>query len=409
MFAVAALIALYVATAGVLLLLGMFCLEVLLAILPWPETNFIEPLSRLRFAVLIPAHNEQMVIGRTLQTLLPTLGPKDRVVVVADNCADNTVMIARQAGAEVIERRDMSRRGKAYALDYGLKHLQADPPDAVIFLDADCQVQPDTVRRLGSAAVTLRRPAQGLNLCDPDPQGGPMQTVSGLAFRFKNLVRAIGLFRLTGLCYLTGTGMALPWTLTYNLRLDGDSLVEDMQLGLDLAVAGHPPLLVTQARVDSPLPQKSEAARTQRTRWEHGHLRTLLTQVPRLLYQGAKRARPDVAGLALDLAIPPMSLLAGLWLLTLIAALIGIPCGATAWPALFLAIGGSCLFLAVAAGWLIHCRKVIPLSALCAVPMYVARKVPIYLQFLRRPQRGWVRTERDAAASKSVAARPKRA
>jgi hypothetical protein len=368
-----------------------------LSILPWAETTRVEPLTRLRFVVLIPAHNEQLVLGRTLKTLIPTLGGKDRVLVVADNCTDNTALIARQAGAEVIERREPARRGKGYAVDFGLKHLQADSPDAVIFLDADCQVQPDTVRMLGTAAVTMRRPAQGLNVRDPDPRGGAPQTIAGLASRFKNLIRALGISRLTGSCYLTGTGMALPWNLTDKLRLSDDKLVEDLQLGLDLTVAGHPPLLVPHARVESPLPHRPERTGAQPTRGEHGHLRILLTQVPRLLYRGIVQARPDVLGIALDLAIPPMARLTILWLLALAAALVAIPFGATAWPALFLAIGGECLLLAAVIGWFIHCRKIIRFRALCAVPFY--------LLFARKPRREWAANERDAVS----AVHPKRA
>ena len=404
MIASVLLLALYLATTLVLILLGLFCLEVLLSVLPWPETTRVEPLTRLRFAVLIPAHDEQTEIGKTLQTLLPTLGAKDRVLVVADNCTDNTARIVRQAGVEVIERRDPARRGKGYALEFGLKHLESDAPDAVIFLNADCQVQPDTVRTLGTAAVTMRRPAQAVNLCDPDPRGGPLQTISGLGFRFKNLVRALGLSRLTGLCYLTGNGMALPWTLTHYLHLANDHLVDNVQLGLDLAVAGHPPLLVPHARVASPLPQQVEAVGAPKTRNEHGHLRTLLTQVPRLLFHTIRRGRPDLLGLALDLAIPSMAVLAGLWLLTLTGALIAIPFGGTAWSALLLAIGGECLLLAVAIGWFIHCRKTIRFSALCAVPFYVLAKLPYGLRSGHRSESQWGRTERDELPPQAAAA-----
>ena len=118
----------------------------------------------------------------------------------------------------------------------------------------------------------------GLNLCDPDPHGSVLQIVSGLAFRFKNLVRTLGLVRLAGLNHLTGTGMALPWSLVERVKLADGNVVEDMQLGIDLALAGTPPLFLPEARVDSPLPQQKAAATTQRTRWEHGHLKTLLTQ-----------------------------------------------------------------------------------------------------------------------------------
>ncbi|MBC7857159.1 MAG: glycosyltransferase, partial [Pirellulaceae bacterium] len=295
---------LLLAAVAICIPLLMFCLEVFLSL--FPRRRPTDTNARLvgNLAVLIPAHNEALVLGRTLQTLLPTLPPGSRVVVVADNCTDATAGIARQHGAEAVERMSEQQRGKGYALQFGLTYLAQDPPAAVVFLDADCQVSENTVRLLGQATLATGRPVQGLNLCDPDPCGGPLQAVSALAFRFKNLVRMTGLSRLAGLCYLTGTGMAMPWPLLGKVRLDGN-VVEDMQWGIDLALAGHPTLFLPEARVNSPLPQTQKAAGTQRTRWEHGHLSTLLSQVPRLLVLAARHRRWSLLCLAGDLAIPP--------------------------------------------------------------------------------------------------------
>src|SRR5207247_758976 len=156
-----------------------------------------------------------------------------------------TAAIAQGCGAEVIERHNDQQRGKGFALEFGIRHLQASPPDAVIFLDADCRVAKDTVRLLAAAAIGSQRPVQGLNLCDPDPSGGVLQLVSGLAFRFKNLVRTAGLVRLAGLNHLSGTGMALPWSLAERMKLDGN-VVEDMQLGIELTLMGKPPLFLPE-------------------------------------------------------------------------------------------------------------------------------------------------------------------
>ena len=107
---------------------------------------------------------------------------------------------------------------------------------------------------------------------------------------------------------MTG-GMALPWRLAGQVQLASGNVVEDMQLGIDLSLVDKSPLFLPEARVNSPLPQQQAAALTQRTRWEHGHLQTLLKHVPRLLCVALMRRRLDLAWLALDLAIPPLSLL----------------------------------------------------------------------------------------------------
>ena len=381
--------------APLCLLVGVFSMEVLLSLWPRRRRDLAKLPAEAKLAVLIPAHNEQAVIAATLRTLLPTVPPGCRVVVVADNCADDTAAVATAAGAEVVERRDHSRRGKGFALDFGIQHLAKDSPDAVVFLDADCRVQADTVRLLGATAIRSQRPVQGLNLCDPDSHGGVLQFISGLAFRFKNLVRTLGLVRLAGLNYLTGTGMALPWRLVEQARLANGNVVEDMQLGIDFALAGSPPLFLPEARVDSPLPQQRAAARTQRTRWEHGHLKTLLHQFPRLLALSLRHRRCDLFWLALDLAIPPLSLLVLMMFAATALATIGWLAGSSPLPLLVLLAADSALAMAVLLGWAVHCRQQVPLWALCAAPLYAAAKLPIYLAFLIKRQQQWVRTERD--------------
>jgi hypothetical protein len=205
--------------------------------------------------------------------------------------------------------------------------------------------------------------------------------------------------RLARLNYLTGTGMALPWKLVEQAKLASGNVVEDMQLGLDFALTGSSPIFLPEARVDSPLPQQRAAARTQRTRWEHGHIRTLLTQVPRLFTLAIRHRRFDLLCLAMDLAIPPLSLL----VLTMVAgtaiATGAWLAGASLWPLALLAAANTALGLAVLVGWTVHCRRQVPLWALVAAPLYAAAKLPIYLAFLIKRQQQWVRTERDAAKS----------
>lgn len=393
-------ISLLLAAIAISVPLLMFCLEVFVSLFPRRKPGEFASDTDGTLAVLIPAHNEALVLGRTLQTLMPTLPPGSRVLVVADNCTDTTAEIARQHGAEAIERTDIANRGKGYALKYGLAYFGANPPAAVVFLDADCQVAEDTVRLLGQTAIATGRPIQGLNLCDPDPSGGPLQAVSAFAFRFKNLVRMTGLSRLAGLCYLTGTGMALPWELMGKAKLDGN-VVEDMQWGIDLALAGHPTLFLPEARVNSPLPQTQKAASTQRTRWEHGHLNTLLSQVPRLLLLAMKHRRWDLFYLACDLAIPPLSLLVATYLAMLVITAVVAVTTPQFLPAAVLLAVFPVFFLAIAAGWFVHCRRVIPLRSLAIAPLYMLKKLPIYASFLWSRQRAWVRTERDVPSSPS--------
>ncbi|MBV9386974.1 MAG: glycosyltransferase family 2 protein [Chroococcidiopsidaceae cyanobacterium CP_BM_ER_R8_30] len=361
---------------------------------------------RPKVNILIPAHNEAPILKATLEQLLPQLKDRDKLLVIADNCEDETASIARAAGVDVIERREPDRRGKGYALDYGLKFLAAgntcdSPGDSqnsasvVLLIDADSIVHSGTVDQLACLAFATGRPVQATYLLTPKAHPEPKEAVSALAFLVKNLVRPRGLDRLGLPCLLTGTGMALPWSAIELVSLASGNIVEDMQLGLDLAIAGFAPLLCLEGRVTGALPQQQHAAKSQRTRWEHGHLQTLLTQVPRLMKAALLQKRFTLFTLALDLFVPPLSLLFMTWLVVMaVALLVGI-LGAGWSPIVPLVLAGTLLLLSVFGAWAKFGRANLPLSALLGIPLYVLWKVPIYFAFLVRPQSQWVRTERD--------------
>ena len=353
--------------------------------------------SRPKVSVLVPAHNEALGIGATLETLLAQVTDKERVVVIADNCSDNTAAIARQIGATVIERQDKERRGKGYALDYGLQFLKKNPPDVVVVVDADCIVHNGAIDRIARIAAHRARPVQANYLMEQPANPEPKDSVSALAFLVKNLVRPVGLNQLGLPCLLTGTGMAFPWSAITNAELASGNIVEDMQLALDLAIAGSPPVFCQEARVTGRLPQKENAAKQQRTRWEHGQLQTLLTQVPRLLKAFFQQKRFDLLALALDMCIPPLSLLVMVWAVVTAGALLTGFLGASWTPAMILSLEGFLVLVSIVEAWAKFGRAELPAKALLAVPFYILWKIPLYLAFLVQPQTKWIRTERDAA------------
>ncbi|MBE9069189.1 glycosyltransferase [Leptolyngbya cf. ectocarpi LEGE 11479] len=348
-------------------------------------------------AILMPAHNEEAVIQATLATLTPQLTPADRLLVVADNCTDATAEIARQAGATVLERHNEQQRGKGYALDFGLRHLSADAPDVVVMVDADCQVKPGAIDAISNLSLSTHRPVQATYLLEQSPQPSPKEMVSTFAFKVKNLVRPLGLRVLGQPCLLTGTGMAFPWATLKDVDLASGNIVEDMKLGLDLAIAGHAPLMCPQALVTGAQPQQDATAMTQRTRWEHGHLQTLITCVPPLLWQGLKQGRLGLIALALDLCVPPLSLLVMLWVTgAALATVLTLGFGTTWLPAMAIYGAGLGLFLAIGLAWAGFARQDIPMGKLLSIPLYILWKIPLYFKFLSGPESQWIRTERDS-------------
>jgi len=346
-------------------------------------------------SIIIPAHDEELSIKTTLNELLKAVKNPKKIILIADNCNDNTALIAQQMGVTVLERNNLKQRGKGYALDYGLAYLAESPPSVVIVLDADCIVSPKHLQIIAKQATEKQRPIQAVYLMEQPSNSTPRDAISGFAFMVKNWVRPQGLSYWKLPCLLTGTGMAFPWSALKSISLASGNIVEDMKLGIDLAIAGYPPLLAPEARVMGRLPSINDAATSQRTRWEHGHLQTLLEQVPRLLKESLRQQRIDLLALALELAIPPLSLLVLLWSgMTVIAIGSGVYLN-NWWGLIIQLTSGGLLFLAIFIAWYNFGRKQVSLKTLLTIPLYLLWKIPLYFFFLIRPQKEWTKTERD--------------
>jgi cellulose synthase/poly-beta-1,6-N-acetylglucosamine synthase-like glycosyltransferase len=375
---------------------SVLCMECIAALLPCRKVGSLHSSARPRLAVLIPAHNEQSVLRESLQALMPQLREGDRVLVVADNCEDTTSEIALRHGAEVVERHDAQRVGKGYALHAGIVALASGTcPEILVMMDADCHAQPGALDALARQVVETGRPAQACYLMEPPAQTRRKDLVSTLAFLVKNRIRPLGLRRMGLACPLNGTGMAFPWEVIRSAELDHGNIVEDMQLGLDLAMAGHAPLFCDAANVTGILPANGSVAIKQRTRWEHGHLRTLITQIPRLLKIGLTQFRLSPLVLAVDLAVPPLSLLAMMLLLALTVSIIAAVRGASWVPAELLLAGTLMTAGTLLGAWAKFGRHWLPLTSLLAAPLYMVWKIPMYFAFVLRPQAKWVRTSRS--------------
>ncbi len=356
-----------------------------------PDTGTPRP----RVALLIPAHNEQAGLAATLDCVRPQLRPGDRLLVVADNCTDATAAVARHGGAEVGERRDAQRRGKGYALDFGLRLLASAPPQVLIVVDADCAVAPGAIDALACQAAATQRPAQACYLMQAAAAAALPRRLAEFAWTVKNALRPRGLHAAGLPCQLTGSGMAFPWDLLGTVNLANGNLVEDMQLGLDLAAAGAAPRFCAAALVTSTFPTDSDAIAAQRARWEHGHLALVLGAARR--HAGRALWRRNWAALALlaDLAVPPLALLLLLSSAAGAAALLGLLAGA-GWLALALsALQLGALAAFVLGAWWCCARHRLSLADLGGALAYAARKLPLYGRFLRARQKSWVRTGRD--------------
>jgi len=348
-----------------------------------------------RTAVLIPAHNEGAGILPTIQEVQAQLGPNDRILVVADNCTDDTAAIVQAAGVEVTVRADPARRGKGYALEFGVRHLGLNPPDVVVIMDADCRLGENALRHLSDSAMASRRPVQSLYLMLAPENAPPGKAVNLFAWRVKNWIRPLGLELLGLPTQLFGTGMAFPFTLILDRDLGNSRLAEDTALGIALASAGYPPLFMSGARVHSRFPTSQAGSEQQRQRWEKGHLDNIVDLVPGALARSLRDRNLGLAALAIDMAVPPLSLLvlvtALCEILGGIAFGLGAPSAALAIPSLSILL----LVVGTALAWTAVGRDVLPPRELLRLPLHAIQKLGSYHRIARgKATSAWIRTDR---------------
>ena len=387
-------IALIFLTVLALIPIVTFSLQCFLSLVPGRKNSF-ERESLPRLAVLIPSHNEEAIVSGILQDVKSQVQENDRVIVIADNCVDTTAAVARSHGAEAFERFDENDRGKAYALRFALEKLEADPPEVVIIVDADCRISSDALAHLSSKAARLDRPVQGSYIFGEQQDGVASNNASSFTLWFKNHIRPLGSLRLGMPCQLTGSGMAFPWHVIRKVNVANQSLAEDTTLGLELAYAGHPPTFCPEARIDGHVPKEWGTLVQQRRRWEQGYLESILSNAPKMILRSITSFQPKLLWAAFDLCIPPLALLGMIWAGLAVLAILMAWFGGGYLPAILLGGGAVLMGASLVLGWLVHCRDKVPAKVILAMPWFLVRKVAIYASLLLKREKVWLRTERD--------------
>jgi cellulose synthase/poly-beta-1,6-N-acetylglucosamine synthase-like glycosyltransferase len=265
----------------------------------------------------------------------------------------------------------------------------------LVIVDADCQVSSGGIQALATKCRDTGSPVQMLDLMKA-PQGASLRTrMLEFAWIVKNHVRALGSARIGGACHLMGTGMALPWDLAASAQLATGHITEDMKLGVDMAIAGRHTQFITEAQVTSEFPEDATVARTQKSRWEHGHLTTLKEELPRLLLAWIRKPRMATLVLAMDLLIPPLALYFIASITSLLAFFALALLNHSLAPALWISLlSASALLISVLVSWLVFARQLLSWRELMTVPFYAAWKAPVYLAYFLNRKSGWTKTTR---------------
>jgi 1,2-diacylglycerol 3-beta-glucosyltransferase len=361
----------------------------------------------LRFCILVPAHNEARGIGRTVRSLQAVRYPRDqfRIVVMADNCTDETAAIARAHGAEVLERHDTGRRGKGWALHAAIQSLLVEPTlnhapwEVLAVVDADTHVDTDLLEVM-ARHVSAGHDAVQVAYRPHTTAGSPTAVITDVAFSAFHLVRSGARERWGLSCGLRGNGMAFTRQVLRDVPHTAFTRTEDLEYGLLLGLHGVRVAFAGDTTVFGDMPDTAAVVTQQRERWIGGRLALAKRFALRLLRESVTRRRLMLTDLAIDLLIPPVSAL-----VIMAAAGLGL---AAAGYGLGLVHGGVLavwMLAAVAlaahvwhAAWVIG-RTGALLGALASVPAYAVGKARIAAAGLRSTADVWIRTTREGELS----------
>jgi 1,2-diacylglycerol 3-beta-glucosyltransferase len=360
------------------------------------------PVSRppeRRFRFIVPAHNESAGIAETVHSLLGVDYPAAQfdVLVVADNCQDDTAQRARAAGAQVLERQDDERRGKGYALHHAFERLPPDV-DAVVVVDADTLVSGNLLRAFASRR-DLGASAVQADYAVRNPNASWRTRLIAIAFGSFHIVRSRARERLQLSCGLRGNGMCFSTELLARIPHDAFSIVEDVEYGLRLGEAGYRVHYSDEAHVYGEMVSGAAAASSQRRRWEEGRKELVRRNGWRLLSLGLERRDRVLLDLAFDLLIPPLS---RIFALCLLGACLSLGLSSVVGQISSSFWGFALCLLAVVAyvlrGWSVSDTGARGLVDLGLAPLYMAWKVGLRLRRGPNSTRAWVRTKREERA-----------
>lgn len=373
------------------------CLYLLvLTLLSGTQPAVLRSSRRLRFDVIVPAHNEAAAIEGVIASLRKLDWPSDgfRILVVADNCTDATAALARAAGTEVLERHDTSRRGKGHALDFAFQASQAHGwAYAVVVVDADTAVSANLLEafaaRIENGAKVIQAHYDVLN-----SQASWRTRLMTIAMASFHQVRSRARERLQLSCGIRGNGWCITHRLLHRVPYQAFSLTEDIEYGIDLGLAGYRVHYADEAHVAGLMVSGERAARSQRQRWEDGRLQLIRSKTLPLLQAAMGPGGRVCLDLALDLLVLPLSYVA-----LNVAGLIVLAGVALLWEpsmAIWLWLGLGCgmsLLLYVLRGWQLSGVGLYGLVDLSRAPFFVIWKVLLMLR--SRGSAEWVRTKRE--------------
>lgn len=261
---------------------------------------------RTKFLVLVPAHDEEAGIAPTLASLRQLEYPPElvHVVVIADNCSDDSAGVVERAGYECWVRTAPDARGKGQALQWALSRAAELEFDAVAMVDADTKVEPNFLIALNDAVIAGAEAMQvrydfektgepGHSHSELSALGKDSETV--LFWRPRQRLKLGIILHGNGCAFTRDTLRKVPWSAY--------SIVEDLEFSLDLAINGIRVQFIEASKVVARSTSSSTEALPQRLRWASGTFQVAAHCIPRLLRAAIRQRKLYLLELAVAVAL----------------------------------------------------------------------------------------------------------
>jgi cellulose synthase/poly-beta-1,6-N-acetylglucosamine synthase-like glycosyltransferase len=277
------------------------------------DNSTVEPIKR--FALIVAAHNEEIVIAKTVDSLKNLNYPKELydIFVVADNCDDNTSIEARKRGALVFERFDKDNKGKGYALEWMFEILfkMHKKYDAIAIFDADNIAHSNFLLEMNKKLCEGFKVVQGY-LDSKNPEDTWITGSYSIAFWTNNRMFQLARANLGLSNQLGGTGFCVDLDVLKELGWGATCLTEDLEFSCKLVLNGYRVGWAHDAIIYDEKPLKLKQSWAQRKRWMQG----FADVSSRYFFKLLKRAIVKFKFTAFDCAIysiqPVITILLGL-------------------------------------------------------------------------------------------------
>jgi cellulose synthase/poly-beta-1,6-N-acetylglucosamine synthase-like glycosyltransferase len=360
-----------------------------------------DPILYRRFAIVVPAHNEEVVIEKTIRSLMKIRYPVEKftITVVADNCTDKTASVAKGLGVNVLQRSDTSLVGKGHALKWSFDILLKEQPhyDAFVIVDADTHVSENLLEVMNAYLEFGAECVQCSDIILPQP-GAWSSEMTRVGFLLHNLVRPMGRTKV-GLCAtLNGNGVCLSADLLRRIPWQSFSRVEDLEQSLILALEGVEIHFAPEAEVSSIMPTNPHNAISQRKRWELARFPLIKKYAWSLFRASIKNRSIKVLDTFIELVMPAFAnLFAATFAMVFLHCII-VPSGAT-WltvPAILWGLSAVLQLFHLLGGLSVAKADRKTYLVLASFPKYVFWKIKVYIRSVLFGDDGiWIRTERE--------------